>query len=86
MGTVVGKYSDDVGCAYVGGCKVDISGGCLKGVDLRHFKPWLLTFYRPYRVSKKAASNKAIQSYKEMVHKSEGCRVVSGVKVSGGVK
>lgn len=34
-----------------GGCMVDISGGCLEGVDLRHFKPWLLSFHRPYQVS-----------------------------------
>lgn len=38
-------------CVWVGWVTVDMRGGCLEGVNLRHFKPLLLSFYRPYQVS-----------------------------------
>lgn len=34
-----------------GGCTVDVSGGCLEGVEPRLSKPWFLSVYRPYQVS-----------------------------------
>lgn len=73
-GRLLGDISPQVGVIGLGGCTFDISGGCLEGADLRHFKPWLVSFYRPYQVSKRLP---AVKQYR--AKKSEGCRVVAGV-------
>lgn len=53
----------------------------------RLFKPRVFSLYRPDQVSKKAASNKAMQSQKEMVHPKgwglEGWRVAEGIHGKG---
>lgn len=73
-GRLLGDISPQVGIIGLGGCTFDISAGCLEGVDLGHFKPWLVSFYRPYHVSKRLP---AVKQYR--AKKSEGCRVVAGV-------
>ncbi len=80
-GKLLGADSPRANVLGQGRGTVDVRGGCLEGVELRHFKPWVLSFYRAYQVSYRLPAAKQYRA-----KNSEGCRVVGGVRVKRGVE
>lgn len=63
-----------------GGRTVDISGGCLEGIHLRHFKPMAPPFLGgPIRFPEDCQRQSNVEPKRW-----EWCRVVTGVKVKRG--